>query len=62
MGGHLKSHEVGSTFSDGDAMTIRETISNVVERRVEQAFLVDANTGREITYGEFHRQRLRFSR
>ena len=56
MGGHLKSHEVGSTFSDGDAMTIRETISNVVERRVEQAFLVDANTGREITYGEFHRR------
>ena len=37
-------------------MTIRETISNVVERRAEQVFLVDANTGREITYGEFHRQ------
>ncbi|MGC2369134.1 MAG: class I adenylate-forming enzyme family protein [Candidatus Sulfotelmatobacter sp.] len=37
-------------------MTIRETISNVVEPRAEQVFLVDANTGREITYGEFHRQ------
>ena len=56
MGGHLESHEVGSAFSDGDAMTIRETITNVVERRAEQVFLVDANTGREITYGEFHRQ------
>jgi acyl-coenzyme A synthetase/AMP-(fatty) acid ligase len=56
MGGHLKSHEVGSALSDGNAMTIRETITNVVERRAEQVFLVDANTGREITYGEFHRQ------
>ena len=37
-------------------MTIRETITNVVERRAEQVFLVDANTAREITYGEFHRQ------
>jgi acyl-coenzyme A synthetase/AMP-(fatty) acid ligase len=56
MGGHLKSHEVGSARSDGDAMTIRETITNVVERRAEQVFLVDANTGRGITYGEFHQQ------
>ncbi|MGB8985910.1 MAG: class I adenylate-forming enzyme family protein, partial [Candidatus Sulfotelmatobacter sp.] len=37
-------------------MTIRETITNVVACRAEQVFLVDANTGREITYGEFHRQ------
>lgn len=56
MGGHFKSHEVGSARCDGDAMTIRETITNVVERRAEQVFLVDANTAREITYGEFHRQ------
>jgi long-chain acyl-CoA synthetase len=56
MGSHLESHEVGSALSDGDAMTIRETITNVVARRAEQVFLVDANTGREITYGEFHRQ------
>ncbi len=56
MGGYLKSHEVGSALSDGDAMTIRETITNVVERRAAQVYLVDANTGREITYREFHRQ------
>lgn len=40
----------------GDAMTIRETILNVVARWEPRVFLVDANTGREITYGEFHRQ------
>ena len=38
------------------AMTIRETIMDVVARRNGQVFLVDAITGREITYGEFHRQ------
>jgi long-chain acyl-CoA synthetase len=37
-------------------MTIRETILNVVARREQQVFLVDAITRREITYGEFHRQ------
>jgi long-chain acyl-CoA synthetase len=37
-------------------MTIRETIMDVVGRRQEQVFLVDAITNREITYGEFHRQ------
>ncbi|MFZ0814030.1 MAG: class I adenylate-forming enzyme family protein [Candidatus Sulfotelmatobacter sp.] len=42
-------------------MTIRETnitemITDVVERRRDNVFLVDAVTGREITYGEFHRQ------
>ncbi|MGB7600056.1 MAG: class I adenylate-forming enzyme family protein [Candidatus Sulfotelmatobacter sp.] len=37
-------------------MTIHEMITSVVERRAEQVFLVDANTGREITYDEFHRQ------
>ena len=36
--------------------TIRETIMDVVTRRQGQVFLVDAATGREITYGEFHRQ------
>jgi long-chain acyl-CoA synthetase len=56
MGGHFKSHENGSPHRDGDAMTIRETITNIVERRAGRVFLVDANTGREITYGEFHRQ------
>jgi long-chain acyl-CoA synthetase len=56
MGGHLKSYEVGPTLSDGDAMTIRETILNVVESRAGQVFLVDANTGHEISYSEFHRQ------
>ena len=29
---------------------------DVVARREGQVFLVDANSGREITYGEFHRQ------
>ena len=37
-------------------MTIREMITDVVARRQEQVFLVDAITSREITYGEFHRQ------
>ena len=37
-------------------MTIRETILDVVARREGQVFLVDANTGRQLTYGEFHRQ------
>ncbi len=37
-------------------MTIREMITSVVERRRDHVFLVDAATGREITYGEFHRQ------
>jgi long-chain acyl-CoA synthetase len=35
---------------------LRETIMDVVARRDGQVFLVDAITGREITYGEFHRQ------
>jgi acyl-coenzyme A synthetase/AMP-(fatty) acid ligase len=61
MGGHFESHEVGATVAaggamTGDAMTIRETILNVVARWEPRVFLVDANTGREITYGEFHRQ------
>jgi acyl-coenzyme A synthetase/AMP-(fatty) acid ligase len=37
-------------------MNIRETIMDVVARRQEHVFLVDAITGHEITYGEFHRQ------
>src|SRR5258708_32864444 len=37
-------------------MTIRETIMNVVARQQHKVFLLDATTGREITYGEFHRQ------
>ncbi len=37
-------------------MTIKEIIMDVVARRREQVFLVDAVSGREITYGEFHRQ------
>ena len=36
-------------------MKIRETILDAVARREGQVFLVDASTGREITYGEFHR-------
>ncbi len=39
-----------------DAMTIRETIMDVVARRKGEIFLLDATTNREITYGEFHRQ------
>ncbi len=37
-------------------MNIREMITDVVERRRDHVFLVDAATSREITYGEFHRQ------
>lgn len=36
-------------------MTIRETILDVVQHREKDIFLIDANSGREITYGEFHR-------
>jgi acyl-coenzyme A synthetase/AMP-(fatty) acid ligase len=56
MGGHVEPDEVGSTQPVGDAMTIRETIMNVVAHREKHIFLVDAVTSREITYGEFHRQ------
>jgi len=37
-------------------MTIRETVMDVVERRKGQVFLLDAITGYETTYAEFHRQ------
>jgi long-chain acyl-CoA synthetase len=37
-------------------MNIRETILNVIARREERAFLIDAGTGTEITYAVFHRQ------
>jgi len=56
LGGHLQSHEVGSAHSDGDAMKIRETILKIVECHGVRVFLVDASTGNEITYRDFHRQ------
>lgn len=34
---------------------IRETITGIIQLREKNPFLVDANTGIEITYGEFHR-------
>jgi len=37
-------------------MTIRETVMDVIARHEHRTFLVDANTRREITYGEFHQQ------
>jgi len=37
-------------------ITPRKTIMDVVTRRERQVFLVDAMSGRETTYGEFHRQ------
>src|ERR1035438_1813438 len=37
-------------------MTTREAIAEIVERRKDQVFLVDAASGSEITYGEFDRQ------
>jgi acyl-CoA synthetase (AMP-forming)/AMP-acid ligase II len=40
----------------GDQMTIRGTIVDVVARCGGRVFLVDAATGREITYGDFYRQ------
>jgi len=36
--------------------TTREMIMNIVAHHEERVFLVDANTGRETTYGDFHRQ------
>ncbi|HLX85012.1 MAG TPA: class I adenylate-forming enzyme family protein [Terriglobales bacterium] len=35
-------------------MTIREQILDVVDKDRDRTFLVDAHTGREVTYGEFH--------
>jgi acyl-coenzyme A synthetase/AMP-(fatty) acid ligase len=37
-------------------MNIRETITDIVARHHGQVFLLDAITGRETTYTEFHRQ------
>jgi len=37
-------------------MTMRETMADVVARRADHTFLVDAITHREITYREFHKQ------
>ncbi len=37
-------------------MTTREAIAEIVERRKDHVFLVDAASGSEITYGEFDRQ------
>jgi len=37
-------------------MTIREMITNIVARREHEVFLIDANSGCQITYGDFHRQ------
>jgi long-chain acyl-CoA synthetase len=36
-------------------MTIREQVLEIVERNRERTFLVDAGSGRQISYGEFHR-------
>jgi long-chain acyl-CoA synthetase len=44
-------HEINSPQTSS-----RETILSVVARRRHQVFLVDAPTGRETSYGEFHRQ------
>ena len=35
---------------------IRQSFMEIVRRRQGEIFLVDANTGREITYAQFHRQ------
>jgi len=37
-------------------MTIHETITNLGVQRATRVFLVDATSGREMTYGEFHHQ------
>jgi long-chain acyl-CoA synthetase len=58
VGGDLQPHEISSIQPTGGAMTARETILNSVERFGDKVFLVDANTGREITYREFHQQAL----
>jgi acyl-CoA synthetase (AMP-forming)/AMP-acid ligase II len=57
MGRHFKLDEVCRINSFGGAMTktIRETITEIVQRREKNIFLLDANTGAQITYGEFHR-------
>ena len=35
-------------------MTIREQVLDVVDKNRDRTFLVDAHTGRQVTYGEFH--------
>jgi acyl-CoA synthetase (AMP-forming)/AMP-acid ligase II len=39
-------------------MTTRELMLDIVARHQDKVFLVDANTHRELTFGEFHRQSL----
>jgi len=72
MGGDFELDEVSTTPHFGDAMSqtessktetktgervaIRDRILAVVSRRGENVWIVDANTGREITYGVFHRR------
>ncbi|MFY9912523.1 MAG: class I adenylate-forming enzyme family protein [Candidatus Sulfotelmatobacter sp.] len=55
MGRNLKFNEGRGTAFPGDAMTIRETITEIIRRRERNIFLLDADSGAEITYGEFHR-------
>ena len=52
----IKPDEMKPDEMKPDEIKIRETIMDVVARRKGQVFLVDAITGREITYGEFHQQ------
>jgi long-chain acyl-CoA synthetase len=56
MGRHLQHDEVGATRSYGGAMNSRQTILDAVAGGEHEVFLVDAHTGRELTYGDFHRQ------
>ena len=55
MGRNRKFNEGRGTAFPGDAMTIRETITEIIRRRERNIFLLDADSGAEITYGEFHR-------
>jgi long-chain acyl-CoA synthetase len=58
MGGHLESYEnPPACFSDrAMMMPPREKILSVIRRCSDRVFLVDAHTGREITYSQFHRK------
>ena len=54
--GETKIRDMKHDAMKPDEIQISETIMDVIARRKGQVFLVDAITGREITYGEFHQQ------
>ena len=55
MGRNFKPDRIRGNSCFGGTMRIRETITEMIRLRERSIFLVDANTGAGITYGDFHR-------